>query len=152
MKGKHMQLRTIVTLLGEVYGWYPGKREFISTIHDDGTSFVVRSRNQAKTWDAFINGMARKLFEKLREIKDSGQEVGIVTAKIFYRGDPGAALLSLVWDNGHGEYKVNFNHHGTGSSHSFGTIDRAMLSFFWKLEDIMKERMTVLTVTKNGGG
>ncbi|MBE6714844.1 MAG: hypothetical protein E7575_06135 [Ruminococcaceae bacterium] len=147
-----MQLRTIVTLLGEVYGWYPAQREFISTIHNDGTRYTVRSRNQAKTWNAFIDGMARKLFEKLQKIKDSGQEAGIITAKIFYRGDPAAALLSLIWDNGRGEYKVEFSHHDSVTSRTFASIDRSMHGFFLKLWDIMKERMTVLTVTRDGGG
>ena len=126
--------------MGQVFGWYPETREFISTVHKDGRCEVVRSRVPAKVWNYYLAGINVKLFQEMKFIKESEQIAGDVEAVMMFRGGR-IQRLKLCWDKEENTYTVGS---GEKSDITYGDLDRAMLMFSLKLETLMKERMETL--------
>ena len=135
-----MILRTIVSVMGQVFGWYPETKEFISTVHKDGRCEVVRSRVSAKVWNYYLAGINVKLFQELKHIKESESSSGNVEAVMMFRGGR-IQRLKLCWDKDESTYTVGSEEE---SGITYGDLDRAMLMFSLRLETLMKERMETL--------
>lgn len=135
-----MILRTIVSVMGQVFGWYPETREFISTVHKDGRSEVVRSRIPAKVWNYFLAGMNVRLLKELRNIKESANDKGDVEAVMIFRGGK-IQRLKLCWNKIENVYTVGCDE---GLDLTYGDLDRAMHMFSLRLETLMKKRMETL--------
>ena len=130
---ENMQVRTIVTVLGEVFGWYPAGREYISTIQRDGQRSVVRSRIPSKVWNYFLEGINVRLLREGESVR-TGENIEAV---MLYRGGK-IRRLSLISDAGGGVFTVAL----TGERDiSYNDADRALQMFNLKLESLMKERM-----------
>lgn len=126
--------------MGQVFGWYPETKEFISTIQRDGRNEVVRSRISSKVWEWFLSGINVRLFQELQKIKNSGKDYGAIDAVMLYRGGKKEKIV-LAWNSDEGLYTVS---NGNGKDINYGDLDRAMLMFTLQLESLMKERMQVI--------
>lgn len=132
-----MMVRTIVSLLGQVFGWYPDTREFISTVHKDGRSELVKSRIPAVAWSCFLEGMNVRLFRELQSLKQNGKSFGAIDAVMLYRGNKKEKIV-LLWNTAEGLYSVSY---GKDRVLSYGDLDRAMQMFSLLLETRMNRRM-----------
>lgn len=133
-------IRTIVSLLGQIYGWDSETREFISSVHKDGRSEIVRSRISAKVWNYFLSGMSIRLFRELCDVKEKGREHGAIDAVMLYRGNKKEKIV-LLWNTAEGLYSVSY---GKDRVLNYGDLDRAMLMFSLILETKMNERMQLM--------
>lgn len=134
-------IRTIVSLLGQIYAWDSETREFISSIQKDGSSAIVRSRVSAKVWNYFLSGMSIRLFHELQAVKESRRECGAIDAVILYRGNKKEKIV-LLWNTSEGLYSVSY---GKDRVLNYGDLDRAMQMFSLLLETRMNERMASLS-------
>ena len=130
-------IRTIVSLLGQIYGWDSETREFISSVQKDGRSEIVRSRVSAKAWNYFLSGMSVRLFRELQAVKESRREYGAIDAVMLYRGNKKEKIV-LLWNTAEGLYSVSY---GKDKVLSYEDLDRAMLMFSLILETRINRRM-----------
>jgi len=130
-------VRTIISLLGQIYGWDSETREFISSVQKDGRSELVRSRVSAKVWNYFLSGMSIRLFHELRRVKENGLQCGAIDAMILYRGNKKEKIV-LLWNTAEDLYSVSY---GKDRVLNYEDLDRAMQMFSLILETKMNERM-----------
>ena len=128
-----MYLRTIVSLLGEVYGWYPGEREYVSTVQKDGSRSIVRSRIPGNVWNYFLSGICVKLHRERDAVKNGEK----IEAVMLYRGGK-VRRLCLIPDISGGTFTVTLTRE---RDISYEAADRAMQMFLLRLESLMKERI-----------